>query len=934
MNSMSHTRYLTIITALAIVIALAVLSVQYAQAQPGPPPAPLHPTATLIMPQDDYAQVRVAWDNPDDPAITGYVINRSDGKEFNSPGQATTYTDHGTEPGTTYTYTVSAESAGGAGPASEATSVRVPDRPAEPSSFSSEIRTPEASHETVWVTLEWQAAPEPETEACEESYPVTGYLLTRTEVDGTTGFTVLPAESLSHTDETAKFSSVYTYLIIATNKIGASYPQAAIINTPARPVMPPTGLPAKVADTFDGNVTLSWTAPTAGPEPAGYRVSRSDGDGDPRVLVQDTGSTDTTYTDPGVSTGVLYVYTVQTLSPDNESPASGPASVEAPLPPVGPRAQPGTGSVELSWTAPEGAQGHSYRVKRRGADETGDDAWNVLATLTETGYSDTSAATDTPYVYSVQSRNTHGGSVWAETGEVVLITRPGAPPGVSAQVEGENIQISWTRPEGRYLDGYEIGRKAQAYGLQATGPWSILTDGLTADSLSHTDTGVTPTVRYTYRLRARNSAGDGPWSEEASAAYVPGTTAPEGVSAQASGTDIVLTWTAEGPYNRGYEVRRRTGEGEWETLERPDPDPGTSHVHSGPETNVVHEYGVRSWNEGGKSDWSGTAQAMIVTPPPAPSGLSAEASGLNIAVSWQAPETGIVDGYDLRMKRNGQDAWTTMQTQTTNHLHVDPDPDVIHTYQVRARNSAGESAWSEVAEAMLVNPPLVPHGLSADADGEDIVVSWTRPETGIVDAYDLQRREAGQEWTDERTEKTSYVHEDVKADTTYEYQVRSRNSAGESGWTDSVSAIRHTGPLPPESVRYMKSILEGYVQVFWTSSPTPDITGYTVRKRVDGGPVDGDGAEPPKGHELHLHGRRRNPRVPGSGRAGRGTGTVVPHPHAGLHRAGHAGKERPGEPGGWHRGQAALGRAPRRTSGEVRDIPDGAERTQHEPPYH
>ncbi len=81
----------------------------------------------------------------------------------------------------------------------------------------------------------------------------------------------------------------------------------------------PTGLTATVSD---DEVSLSWSAPADGPEPASYRVYRNGS------LIE--GTSNTSYTDTGVAAGT-YSYTVRSVDDDGgTSPdsASAPATVE------------------------------------------------------------------------------------------------------------------------------------------------------------------------------------------------------------------------------------------------------------------------------------------------------------------------------------------------------------------------------------------------------------------------------------------------------------------------------------------------------------------------------------------------------------------------------------------------------------------------------
>ena len=94
-----------------------------------------------------------------------------------------------------------------------------------------------------------------------------------------------------------------------------------------QPPAAPTGLTASSV-THDG-VTLTWTAPSSGTV-TGYKVFRG-ADADSRsVIAEDTGSTDTTFTDSSVAAATRYVYSVLALSPDGDGIDSGIIIVNTP----------------------------------------------------------------------------------------------------------------------------------------------------------------------------------------------------------------------------------------------------------------------------------------------------------------------------------------------------------------------------------------------------------------------------------------------------------------------------------------------------------------------------------------------------------------------------------------------------------------------------
>ena len=102
-----------------------------------------------------------------------------------------------------------------------------------------------------------------------------------------------------------------------------------VVSAPAAP----TGLTAAAAH---DSVTLNWTAP-AGSTVTGYQILRRqtgvDEPGDFQVHADDTGNTDTTYTDTDVEAESTYVYRVKARNGDLLSPRSSFANAELPASP-------------------------------------------------------------------------------------------------------------------------------------------------------------------------------------------------------------------------------------------------------------------------------------------------------------------------------------------------------------------------------------------------------------------------------------------------------------------------------------------------------------------------------------------------------------------------------------------------------------------------
>ena len=122
----------------------------------------------------------------------------------------------------------------------------------------------------------------------------------------------------------------------------------------------PTPAPGQVTGvtaTEGGSTTanVSWTAPATGGAPTSYKVTPYVGATAQTPKIVTAPATSTTMT--GLTTGTTYRFTVQATNPNGDGPASAqsnPVTPSAPVAPAAPtavKAQPGTVSARVTWTA-------------------------------------------------------------------------------------------------------------------------------------------------------------------------------------------------------------------------------------------------------------------------------------------------------------------------------------------------------------------------------------------------------------------------------------------------------------------------------------------------------------------------------------------------------------------------------------------------------
>ena len=213
---------------------------------------------------------------------------------------------------------------------SAATDVVAGAQPTEPPAKPRGLEATTATHDS--VTLTWDN-PGDDT--------ITGYVILRRVpgVDPEGHFDVLVADTgtaaTTYTDDTVSAETRYTYRIKAINGAGTSERSRwSHIDVPAAPVPDkPTGL--ETTATHD-SVTLTWDDP-GDDSITGYvilrRVRENNTGGDFSVLVADTGSAATTYTDDTVAAGTTYTYRIKAINEHGTSDRSRWYHIDIPAAP-------------------------------------------------------------------------------------------------------------------------------------------------------------------------------------------------------------------------------------------------------------------------------------------------------------------------------------------------------------------------------------------------------------------------------------------------------------------------------------------------------------------------------------------------------------------------------------------------------------------------
>ncbi len=468
-----------------------------------PPTAP----STLLATSAGTDQINLTWDD-NASNEDGFKIERKEGTgsfvEIATVAvDVTIYSDMGLAAGTTFTYRVRAYNADGNSTysnESSATTDALANPPAAPSNLMATTMGTDA------IDLTWTDNADNEV----------GFRVERHAGDGFFAeVTTLGADVTSYSDIGLNASTTYIYRVVAYNADGDSpWSNEASATTDALPN--PPAAPSSLAATAAGTdaINLTWTDNADNED--GFRIERKEGAG-AYVEIATPGANVESHSDTGLNPSTTYTYRVVAYNADGDSPWSNESSATTdalPNPPAAPTdlvaTAAGTEQIDLTWN--DNADNETgFKVERK----TGTDAFAEIATVgaNVVSYSDTGLTASTTYTYRVVAYNGDGNSSYSNEASATTQEEPTVPAAPSAlavsAVSDSQINLTWTDNSDDET-GFKIERKTASESFA-----HVATVG--ADVTSYSNTGLSASTTYTYRVRAANAVGDSPWSNEASA---------------------------------------------------------------------------------------------------------------------------------------------------------------------------------------------------------------------------------------------------------------------------------------------------------------------------------------------------------------------------------------------------------------------------------
>jgi fibronectin type 3 domain-containing protein len=279
---------------------------------------------------------------------------------------------------------------------------------------------------------------------------------------------------------------------------------------------------------------------------------------------------------------------------------------------------------------------------------------------------------------------------------------PMSPSGLSGTATSDTqINLSWT-DNANNEDGFQIERCS---GVGCTNYSQIAQTG--SNVKTFTNSGLTTSTTYRYRVRAYNGAGSSGYSNVADATTSGAPQAQFGapsnlVATAVSAQQIDLTWKDNATTETGFKLYRSTDNISFSRIATLDANV-TSFSNTGRPVSTTYYYKIFAFNASGITAYSNTASATTMAAatekPLAPTNLAATAvSSSQVQLTWTDTANNEV-GFRIYRSLDGK---TFTEIAKLNMVNVTSYSDsglssnTTYYYRLRTYNAAGNSAYTGI----------------------------------------------------------------------------------------------------------------------------------------------------------------------------------------------------------------------------------------------
>ena len=468
----------------------------------------------------------------------------------------------------------------------------------------------------------------------------------------------------------------------------------------------------------------------------------------------------------------------------------------APRPPTGLAATAASSTqINLSWAAPTDNGGSAitgyniYRGTTSNSEGTTPVGKVSNSTLT---YTDTGLTNGQTYYYKVTAVNSVGESSQSNEANATTFTISQPPTGLAATAASSTqINLSWTAPSnngGSAITGYKIERS-----INGGTDWTFSTN--IGNTTSYSDTGLTASTAYTYRVSAINGVGPSAPSNTASATTMaPCTTCQLTVTTQLNTGGSITGMSVELDQN-GQKVSSGFS-------------PATFTLTGGAQYTV----GVGNFNSYVFDHWLDTGST--INPRPISISSNTQITGVYVDTALTLSPSGGPVGktvsatgstfsslHTITLTWDGNPIATNPSVITSNltggfQATFQVPTSTIGSHKVQATDGTNTHAALFTITSLSFTAPQPPTGLIATSGNTQTSLSWAAPTDNggsTITGYNIYRGtvSGGEGTTPVGTVSGStltYADTGLTNGITYYYKVTAVNSVGESSPSNEASA--------------------------------------------------------------------------------------------------------------------------------------------------
>jgi hypothetical protein len=385
------------------------------------------------------------------------------------------------------------------------------------------------------------------------------------------------------------------------------------------------------AGASSSQVNLTWTDTSTDETGFTFAFDTNGGWTNP-TYVYAGGVNTTSYAHTGRSAATTYYYKIKAEgNPDSAWSAVGGATTS----PSNLTATAVSNSqINLTWT---GNSGNTSITGYTFAYATNSAVYHYVAGAGAASFSQTGLYAGTTYYLKIKAEGTSDTYDSPFTPSVTATTTsaaPNAPSGLTASpASSSQVNLSWT-DNSTNETGFEVKRATDSAFTQNV----IWTGGIQGSTYS--DTGLSASTTYYYKVRAEGATQDSVYTASASATTsssgdtIPN--APSGLSATtASSTEVNLSWADNSSNETGFEVKRATDSAFTQNVIWIGGIPGSTYENGGLTPSTTYYYKVRAEGTAGKSAYSTAMSATTSASSSSGTAISPHFAGINAWMPYQ-----------------------------------------------------------------------------------------------------------------------------------------------------------------------------------------------------------------------------------------------------------------------------------------------------------